>query len=285
MPRAATSRSRSFADEEAAVGETSTRCGGTNVDRVECLWEAAHDPRRPPARGARHSGPDVAQTMPFRDKQVMKEVLDAAGIRTPRHVRASTIDAVRAGAERDRLPADHQADRRRRLGGHLPRRRTGRARRGAAAAARTCRRCSVEEFIDGEEYTFDTISAGGRILYYNVCWYRPRPLRHEAAGVGQPADRSPCATPTPGARRRASRWAMRVLEAMGFDAGFTHMEWYLQARRRGRSSARSAPRPPGARSADAMNYASDIDVYRGWAEAVVPRPLQPARSTASTTRP
>jgi hypothetical protein len=35
---------------------------------------------------------------------------------------------------------------------------------------------SVEEFIDAEEYTFDTISAGGRIEYHNVCWYRPRPL-------------------------------------------------------------------------------------------------------------
>ena len=37
-------------------------------------------------------------------------------------------------------------------------------------------RVSVEEFIDGEEYTFDTITIDGRIAYYNVAWYRPRPL-------------------------------------------------------------------------------------------------------------
>ena len=35
---------------------------------------------------------------------------------------------------------------------------------------------SVEEFIDGEEYTFDTITVDGEIAYYNIAWYRPRPL-------------------------------------------------------------------------------------------------------------
>ena len=35
---------------------------------------------------------------------------------------------------------------------------------------------SVEEFVDGEEYTFDTITVNGKIAYYNVAWYRPRPL-------------------------------------------------------------------------------------------------------------
>ena len=36
---------------------------------------------------------------------------------------------------------------------------------------------SVEEFIDGEEFTFDTICADGNILFENVLWYRPRPLQ------------------------------------------------------------------------------------------------------------
>ena len=26
------------------------------------------------------------------------------------------------------------------------------------------------------EYTFDTVTIGGRIAYYNIAWYRPRPL-------------------------------------------------------------------------------------------------------------
>ena len=59
-----------------------------------------------------------------------------------------------------------------------------------------------------------------------------------------------------------------VLEVMGLDAGFAHMEWYLTADGEvvfGEIGARVG----GARLADAMNYASDVDVYRGWAEAVV----------------
>ena len=35
---------------------------------------------------------------------------------------------------------------------------------------------SVEEFIEAEEFTFDTICAGGKMFFENVCWYRPRPL-------------------------------------------------------------------------------------------------------------
>ena len=36
----------------------------------------------------------VEQTLPFRDKELMKQVLDAAGIRTPRHASTSTVQGV-----------------------------------------------------------------------------------------------------------------------------------------------------------------------------------------------
>ena len=42
------------------------------------------------ARSTWHPGLDVQQTLPFRDKERMKQVLDAAGIRTPRHVAANS---------------------------------------------------------------------------------------------------------------------------------------------------------------------------------------------------
>ena len=35
---------------------------------------------------------------------------------------------------------------------------------------------NVEEFIDGEEYTYDTICVDGKMLYRNIGYYRPRPL-------------------------------------------------------------------------------------------------------------
>ncbi len=33
---------------------------------------------------------------------------------------------------------------------------------------------SVEEFIEAEEFTFDTICVNGEIKFFNICRYRPR---------------------------------------------------------------------------------------------------------------
>ena len=58
-----------------------------------------------------------------------------------------------------------------------------------------------------------------------------------------------------------------VLEALGFGTGFSHMEWYRKADGEvvfGEIGAR----PPGANMVSAMNCASDIDLFTGWAEAV-----------------
>jgi hypothetical protein len=60
----------------------------------------------------------------------------------------------------------------------------------------------------------------------------------------------------------------RVLRALGFRTGFTHMEWYRKANGEA-VFGEIAARPPGARSVDTMNYCFDNDVYAGWAEAVV----------------
>ena len=237
----------SFADEGAAVDETLAALRGTNVDLVESMWEATMYLAARLRERIGTPGLDVAHTVPFRDKQVMKEVLGAAGIRVPRSVRASTIDAVRAGAEEVGYPLiikpiagagsmdTYRIDEPAGLDPVLPR-------------LLGVPEVSVEEFIDAEEYTFDTISAGGRVEYYNVCWYRPRPLAMKQLEWVSPQIFS-LREPDAGALAGGVAMGHAVLEVMGLGAGFAHMEWYL--------------------TADAMNYASDVDVYRGWAEAVV----------------
>jgi biotin carboxylase len=256
----------SFADEEAAVGETLAALRGTNVDRVESMWEATMYLAARLRERIGTPGLDVAHTVPFRDKQVMKEVLGAAGIRVPRSSRAATVEAVRAGAEEVGYPLiikpisgagsmdTYRIDEPAELEAVLP-------------ALRGVPEVSVEEFVDGEEYTFDTISVGGSIAYYNACWYRPRPLAMKQLEWVSPeviALREPDAGPLAG----GVAMGHAVLDALGLDAGFGHMEWYLTAGGEvvfGEIGARVG----GARLADAMNWACDIDVYRGWAEAVV----------------
>ena len=120
-------------------------------------------------------GMNYAQTLPFRDKEVMKRVLDEAGLRTPRHRSARAENEVRAAAEEIGYPlivkpiagagsADtYRVDDPQEL-------------ERVILMTRHVEEVSVEEFIDGEEFTFDTICADGNVLFHNVSMYRPRPL-------------------------------------------------------------------------------------------------------------
>ncbi len=263
---------RSLWDEAAVVDQVRRHLGPRTVDRVECLWEPGMllAARLREALGV--PGLNVEQTVPFRDKGRMKEVLDAAGLRTPRAVRARSGQEVREGAERVGYPlvvkpiagagsADtHRVDGPEELEAILPR-------------IRHVDEVSVEEFIQGEEYTFDTICARGEILYHNVSWYRPKPL------IGRTVEWISPQTVT--LKEIAPELEVgvdlgrRVLETLGFRTGFTHMEWFLTPSGEAVFGEIGA-RPPGARSTEIMNYACDLDVFTGWAEAVAHGSLEQA---------
>jgi hypothetical protein len=252
--------------DEASTAETvrawAPSVGG--IDRVEVLWEPGMllAARLREVLGA--SGLNVAQTVPFRDKGRMKEVLDAAGIRTPRHRRAADDAGCRRAAEELGYPlivkpiagagsADtyrlaDPAD----LEKVLPK-------------IRHVKEVSVEEFIEGEELTFDTICSGGRILFHNCAWYRPNPLvaRSNEWVSPQTVGLKDLTVPP---LQPGIELGKRVLKALGFRDGFTHMEWFLT--RKGEAIfGEIGGRPPGARSVDIMNYVCDADLFRGWAEA------------------
>jgi len=63
------------------------------------------------------------------------------------------------------------------------------------------------------------------------------------------------------------RMGFDVIEALGFDTGFTHMEWYRKADGEAVFGEIGA-RPPGAHQVDQMKYVCDFDVFREWANAV-----------------
>ncbi|HSG48236.1 MAG TPA: hypothetical protein VLA43_10520, partial [Longimicrobiales bacterium] len=70
---------RSWQDQEAILGQIRDLSRRVRIDRVECLWE----PHMVLAARAREMlglpGMSVDATVPFRDKEVMKRKLDAAG--------------------------------------------------------------------------------------------------------------------------------------------------------------------------------------------------------------
>jgi ATP-grasp domain len=237
-----------------------------SIDHVECLWE----PYMLLAARIRETfgmpGMTVEQTVPFRDKERMKQAIDAAGIRTPWHVSATTVAAVWEAAERVGYPlivkpiagagsADtYRVDSAEELAEVLP-------------LLRHVPEVSVEEFIDGEEFTFDTVCANGSILFENVMWYRPRPLQmrmHEWISPASIVLRDLTVPDIQGGRQIGAD----VLSALGFRTGFTHMEWYRKSDGEAVFGEIGA-RPPGARVVDLMNYATNGDLYIAWAEAVV----------------
>jgi len=255
-----------FADEDGVLREAVALGAREHIERVACLWE----PLMVLAARIREQlgvpGMTVEETVPFRDKEIMKQVLDRAGIRTPRHGRAHTVDQVREAVERIGYPVivkpiagagskdTHRVD----DDGGLE---------SVLSLVRHVQEVSVEEFVEAEEFTFDTVCAEGRIAYYNICSYRPRPLvarQLEWISPQTVALRNPD-VPYLAAGRALGE---AVLEAMNFRTGFTHMEWYLK----GDGEVvfgEIAARPPGAFTVDIMNFASDIDLFRGWAEAEV----------------
>lgn len=238
---------------------------GTTVDRVECLWEPGVVLAARMRERLGLAGLNMDQALAFRDKEVMKQTLDAAGIRTPHHYRASSAEEVRDAAERIGWPiivkpidgagsadtytarSDEELDQIIDSIKHVP-------------------EVSVEEFIEGEEYTYDTVCADGKVLFENVAWYRPKPLV---------ARLNPWISSQAICLRDLSQpdiavgveLGHKVIEALGFQSGFTHMEWF-------RTPAGEAvfgeigARAPGGRLTHGMNLSCNLDLFSGWAEAV-----------------
>lgn len=256
---------RSLWDSAAVLPEIRRWLGGHTLDRIECLWEPGMLLAAELREGLGVPGMSVAKTIPFRDKEAMKRVLDDAGIRTPRHAACRTANECREVAQRIGYPiivkpiaGAGSAD--------TYRLNSGAELENALAKLTHVAEVSVEEFVDGEEFTFDTVTIDGRIAYYNVAWYRPRPLIARSNEWISPqviALRDPDAHDLAG----GVRMGFDVIRALGFESGFTHMEWYRKADGEV-VFGEIGGRPPGAHQVDQMNFACDFDVYREWARAV-----------------
>lgn len=256
----------SWTDEGAVLAQVAELAKRVRIDRVECLWE----PYMVLAARVREMlglpGMTVAQTLPFRDKEIMKQVLDAAGIRTPHHYRATTAGQVVEAAETIGYPVivkpiagagsehTYRVESREQLDGILPR-------------LRYVTEVSVEEFVEGDDMTYETICVNGHIEHYSMSTYIPRALVMKENEWVSPITLV-YRDPDDAALLPGKRMGEAVLEALDFQTGYTHMEWY-RTKDGEAVFGEIGGRPPGAYLVDLINYAADVDTYAGWAEAVV----------------
>jgi hypothetical protein len=125
----------------------------------------------------------------------------------------------------------------------------------------------VEEFIIGEEHSFDTVTVAGRPVWHSLTHYRPGPLEVMENPWIQWTVLLPREVDHP-RYDDVRHVGFAALDALGMGTGLSHMEWF---RRKDGSIAVSevAARPPGAQFTTLMSYAHDFDLYRAWAPLMV----------------
>jgi hypothetical protein len=129
------------------------------------------------------------------------------------------------------------------------------------------RSVAIEEFIEGHEGVWDTLSIDGRVAHEFAIHYFPNVLE---------AMRTRWISPQVVATNRLDGspgydevkvLGRKVLPLLGIGTSATHMEWFYGPK--GLKFSEIACRPPGVRTWDLYCVANDFDLYREWAMAVV----------------
>jgi hypothetical protein len=251
-------------DEDGVVRAVKAGLGSHTIERVICLWEpgVVLAAKLREALGA--PGMREAQEQSFRNKDLMKQKVTAAGIRTARHASAKTMAQVRDAARELGFPIIVKPIA---GAGSMDTMKAGSAEEleRALAQVKSYDEVNVEEFIEGEEFTYDTICIDGRIVYENVCYYRPNPLIARSTEWISPQTIALRDLSPPDVKAGIAL-GHDVLKALEFGTGFTHMEWFYTSKKEA-VFGEIAARPPGAHTVDLMNFVGDVDLFSGYAEA------------------
>src|SRR3954462_9356667 len=244
---------------------------GGQLGRVERLVGALEQLQVPLAQ-VRESlgieGMDVRTAINVRDKSQMKETLQAAGIPCARHALVRSAGQATTFADQVGFPlvAKPPAG-----GGAQTAVPFGAGEQLpswlAAVPLGEDSPALLEEFLTGEEHTFDSVTLGGSTVWSSIADYRPPPLE----GLRTPWIQWTVLLPRDitGPRYEGiHRWGPAALKALGVPDALTHMEWF--ARPDGSVAVSEVgARPPGAQVTSMHGYAHDFDLYRAWTEVVI----------------
>jgi hypothetical protein len=250
---------------------------GGQLGQVQRLLAVLEQLQVPLAQVREHlgvPGMDPVTARNFRDKAQMKTVLRAAGVPCARHrLAASAADAQGFAAEvgfplvvkppagagaKSTFRLDDQGD----LTAWLD-----------TIPPSPDQPALIEEFLTGEEGSYDSVMVDGQVVWDSVSDYLPTPLevlRHPWMQwvVRLPRD---IGGPEYAGIRQIAPAALR---ALGLRTGLTHMEWF---RRPDGTVAVSevGARPPGAQITSMLCFAHDFDLYTGWARLMVEGTFEP----------
>jgi biotin carboxylase len=260
-------------DEDDVIERVTAWMRGREVDRVLANWEPLVILAARIRERWGMPGMSVNAVRGFRDKQLMKERVKAAGLRVPRSARVFTSADAHAAAEQVGYPlvikpiagAGSANTYRCATPAELDR---------ALGQMHGVTEASCEEYIEGEEFTFDTVCIDGKPVYENIASYLPKPIEARSEEWISPV----IITVRDMYQERLMpgvELGRNVLTALGMGDGFTHMEWFLTPKGEA-VFGEIGCRPGGAHLVDQMNYTSDVDLFREWARAVCHRRFEGA---------
>ena len=239
----------------------------TWVDRLECTIESHVLPVAQVRERCGIPGTSARAAFLCRDKPTMKQVLREAGIPTAASTAADDVDTAlefaasvgyplivkprdAAGAAGTYRVADDEQLR------HAL----------AASGVGSGASVAIEEFIEGHEGFYDTITINGHVAHEFASHYFPNVLEAMRTRWISPQiiTTNRVHEPQYDELRDMGR---RVIDVLGLDTSATHMEWIFGPK--GLRFSEIGARPPGVGQWDMYNEANEMDLHREWAHALV----------------
>ncbi|MBA2390730.1 MAG: ATP-grasp domain-containing protein [Geodermatophilaceae bacterium] len=238
------------------------------VDRLEATVEAHTMAAAQVREACGIPGTSVRTAWLCRDKPSMKQALREAGVPTAVSTAAGSAAEAHTFAEQVGFPlilkprsgagaADttrvDDAD-------QLNRALLSYGRQGVGSIA-------LEEFVEGHEGFYDTLTVNGETGLDFVSHYYPNVLEAMRTRWISPqfvSTNRVDAVPEYGELRDMGR---RVVAALGIGTSATHLEWFYGPK--GLKFSEIGCRPPGVGAWDLYSAGNDIDLYREWANAIV----------------
>jgi carbamoylphosphate synthase large subunit len=238
------------------------------VDRIEATIEAHTMATAQVRQACSIPGTSVETAWLCRDKPSMKQALREAGVPTAASAAVASAAEAHAFAEQVGFPLILKP-------------------RSGAGAAGTMRAddaagldhalgvfggegvesIAVEEFIEGHEGFYDTITVNGMVALDFATHYYPNVLDAMRTRWISPEFISTNRIDTAPEYAELREMGKRVIAALGIGTSATHMEWFFG--RNGLKFSEIGCRPPGVGAWDLYSAGNEIDVYREWAAAIV----------------
>lgn len=237
------------------------------VDRLEATIEAHMLTAAKVREACSIPGMSYDQTMICRDKTVMKDFMRHHGIPTAHSTSAETLEEVVNFAKQHGYPLILKP----RAGAGA----SGTWRVSSEAELRSIAHqtgitqgvsLAVEEFIEGHEGFYDTLTVGRQIAHEFVSHYYPNVLeamrRRDVAPVIITTNRIQSS-----GYDELKDLGRTVINKLELHTAPTHMEWFFGPK--GLKFSEIGARPPGVGQWDLYNAANDMDLYQEWAAGLV----------------